>query len=291
MTPMRLAAFPLGLFCFVACHETPTLDGVPLACNSDDDCTAHGEEWRCFHDVCVRNGKPVVADLSSRTLVLGNELVVTATATDDEKDDLSFAWTQTDGPLPFVLSAPSQSTTLRVTPLALGVHIFVVVARDAYSTSDEVTLVVAVQPAATTLYVSDTADPTVATGTFDKPYREVADGLAALHAAGPGALVVAAVVASDHYTACLDLRQDESLLGGFANGTWEWDDYLREQTLIACNAPAGHTLRGNAYAQDVTLGLESGVVFTAGAPLVTVTLAGGAPTLASVDVETSACGI
>ncbi len=296
---------PLALLCLIACHAAPSLDGAPLECQGDDDCTAHGSPWRCYQGLCVRNGVPSVDPLPVIYASPQDVVAHTATGDDPEGDPLIFSWSALAGPAEkLAMSWPYVAARLSFTAVDVGVYRFAVVANDSYSTSPEQIFTVVVSPVPGAVYVStagedrpECAAAQVACCTYDEPCASIAAAAAELPPSG-GTVLLAAMSGPEPYRECLNLTGEVTVLGCFDPETWEYDAAARPLCRLECDDAGGHHLSGNAALVEIALAMSPSL-WAAGSscapgdpPRTTLWIANGGPPLAlqTVDIEAAARG-
>jgi len=256
---LRTTLLAVGILVLGACKATPTLDGVPLTCSTDDTCP---EGMRCFTGGCIENSPPHIDPPGLRFVEPGTELSATAVVTDAENDAVTITWTQLyDTGL---LAEPHAGDTLTVTPDVQGTYVFEVIASDGYHASTAYLTLVAIDgepPADGSVYVSDIGTDSEGCGTPSAPCATLKQGLTL-----GGTIVLAATQRSTAYDRCLALTANESIWGGFDANTWRYDPVLIARTEITCTtdqldlvdpfvAATGHELHGTSVVGHVTLRL------------------------------------
>ena len=95
------------------------------------------------------DNSPMLADIANETIKLGQAVDITATATDDDGDTITYAWSRKTGEtIPAVPGSPSlNQARLTFTPAAVGTYTMTVTANDGNGNSDSEEVVITVTTA------------------------------------------------------------------------------------------------------------------------------------------------
>ncbi|MBI5510993.1 MAG: hypothetical protein HY903_19705 [Deltaproteobacteria bacterium] len=304
---LRISVVCLGAVLAFACHQSPSLEGTPLGCRADTECAPNGDGWRCYKSVCIKNGRPALEALGDDVIALGappQAVSRTAIAADPEADVITITWTPVGGPAATLVPAPLVGDTLTITPTAVGIYEFDVVASDPYQASAPGRYRLLVQPALDAVYVSTDGVDQAGCGAIDSPCQTIGYGAEVAAGRPSQRVLVAAASGMQPYRECLDLHGDVAVGGCYDPRTWSFVADNRRLCPVECERPnpaidpanwGGHHIDGNVTLTDLTLRLSPTVVPVANeltpddptdlSGLLTLWIDGGAPTVDDVDIE------
>jgi hypothetical protein len=285
-----------GALALAACEATPMLDGGSLLCEKDSDC---GDGLRCFDGLCIYNTPPSLEPLDDRTAVEDQPFTLTASATDPEKDDITYVWRQLPGPGTPLFADTREGKSLTLTASEVGDHVFEVTALDPYISDNplnEGTRVVHVMVtiAQPSIFVSKLGEDSADCGDYTHPCLTIGGAVAIAN--DGDRILVGAVTGVEPYEECLNLTKMVHVLGCYDPTTWRYDPALRPQCRVSCDQVRGHFFDATAHVRDLTLISSVTAEDATGAFMVTTVRIGDGdpvgltPSLTDVDIDTAPCG-
>lgn len=229
--------------------------------------------------VIVANEPPLIELPGFIRAEPSSPLVLESNARDPDGHALQLTWEQTSGP-PVPLTGVNEPSVRLTTPAAGEISLRLTV-DDGY---DPVYLdvLVAIDAASTTLFVSGASEATLDCGTRELPCATVTAALTL----DPDATVLVAANEAP-YSECLRATGAARIVGGFAPDTWRYDpDRLRARTVLECDVSTGHGVGGTSTIRDLTLTVAAQTIEDG---VITINLAGSSA-MRDVDVIGANCG-